>query len=244
MVKRKKLGKSEAGQKVVHDSKRSSVSYSALISNAFDPVQPPTAWLTEVTPAMRITDAVRDAADTARLAAQHFADWLDDPVRRYKFFAVFEGERSNLSSEERARLLARLADEVAGHSKVQNADGFAQPNFVIAGEPRDDPTTMTELPLGCIAALLAVRRAPSLIMLSAALGFGQTVNLGMHLHAAAIAHHAVYLGLAIDPSAVAEKLALAAGAQRIVANWAFVQVRLKGVPTYAIGLQSHGSEVY
>ena len=241
MVKRKQVCKSEAGQTVIHDPKLSSVSYSALICNVFDPVQAPTAWLTEVTPAMRITDAVRDVADTARLAAQRFADWLDDPMRRYEFFAVFEGQRSNFSYEERDRRLARLADEVAGHSKVHNADGFAQPNIMTTGQPTDDPATMTELPPGCIAALLAVRRAPSLIMLSAALGFGQTVNLGVHLHAAAIAYHAVYLGLATDPSAVAEKMALAAGAQRIVTNWAFVQVRLNGVPTYAIGLQSRTS---
>jgi hypothetical protein len=237
MIRRKQVDKNKAGQKGVHDPKLSSVSYSALISNAFDPVQPPTAWLTAVTPAMRITDAVRDVADTARLAAQRFADWLNDPVRRYEFFAVFEGQRSKLSYEERALRLARLADEVSGHSKVQNADGFAQPHFVTAGEPRDVPATLTELPPGCIAALLAVRRAPSLIMLSTALGFGQSANLGVHLHAAAIAYHAVYLGLAIDPSAVAEKLAIAVGAQRIVANWVFVQVRLNGVLTYAIGLQ-------
>jgi hypothetical protein len=243
MVKRKQVGKSEAGQAVVHDPKQSSVSYSALIFKAFDPVHTPIAWLTAVTPAMRITDAARDVAHTARLAAQRFAGWPDDSVRRSNFFAVFDGQRSSLPHEERARRLARLADEVAGHSTVQNADGFAQPNFVTAGEQGDDPATMTELPPGCIAALLAVRRAPSLIMLSAALGFGQTVNLGVYLHAAAIAYHAVYLGLAIDPGAVAEKLALAAGAQRIVANWAFVHVRLNGVPTYAIGLQSRGSAV-
>jgi hypothetical protein len=237
MSEGKQGSKGEAERKDIHDPKWSSVSYSALISNASHPVQPPTTLLIGVTRTTRMTDAVRDVGDTARFVAQRFASWLNDPLRRHAFFDVFEGQRSNLSVEERFQRLVRLAEELAGNVTVQTAEGFTNPNYMTASELKDDPGTMTELPSGCIAALLAVRRAPSLIMLSSSLGLSQTVNLGVHLHAAAIAYHSVYLGLAIDPGAVTEKLAQAAGAHRIASQWAFVQVRLNGVPTYAIGLK-------
>lgn len=240
MAKQIRGGAGSNTDAILQDLRRSAVSYTALVSHAFDPLAFPSTRLNSITSAMRMTEAARDTSDAARLAGQSFVRWLSDPTQRDQFYAAFEGQRSSLPAEERARRLALLADEAAGHGNVKDPDGFAAPNFLTAGEPGGDPAALTELPPGCVAALLAVRRAPSLILLSATLGFSEVINLAAHMHAASIAHHAAYMGLALDPSTVGEKLAKAAGARPIRATWAFVQVRLRSVPTYAIGLQLGG----
>jgi hypothetical protein len=240
MAKQTRGGTGSNADAAPQELKRSSVSYTALVSHAFDPVAFPSARLNTITPAMRMTDAARDTSDAARLAEQSIVGWLSDPTLRHQFYDAFHGQRSSLPAEERARRLALLADEAAGHGNVKDPDGFAAPSFVTAGEPGGDQAALTELPSGCVAALLAVRRAPSLILLSATLGFSEVINIAAHMYAASIAHHAAYMGLALDPSTAGEKLAKAAGALPITATWAFVQVRLRSVPTYAIGLQLGG----
>jgi hypothetical protein len=240
IVRRTRVSYGSDADAILPDRKRSSVCYSALVTRAFDPEAVALGQLSPVTRSMRMTDAARDTSDAARLAGQSFARWLADPMLRHQFHDAFDGMQSSLLPDERTRRLSLLLDEVAGLGNAQDPYRFAPPVFVTAGEPGGDPAALTELPPESAAALLAVRRAPSMILLSAALGFSEMVNLATHMYAAAIAHHASYLGLALDPSAVGEKLARAAGARPINATWSFIQLRLRSVPTYAIGLQLQG----